>query len=164
MLSPEEVWLVLTIHVLGAILWVGGTISLAVVIWGVRRSFPNDPETVQRLAAQIGRAFAWVMWPALAVTVLTGLANLSWYAPPSQNWTGTPGAEWVDIATALVALMAVAAGLHTFAIGPWIRRLRERRVPPGVCRPLRVFNHLLEGVTLIASVLVVGVMVLLASI
>ncbi len=164
MLSSEEIWVVLTVHILGAIIWVGGTIGLAVVIWGLRRAFPNDPETVQRVASEVARAFAWVMWPALAVTVATGLVNLSWYVPPAVNWTGVPGGEWVQTAEGLVVLMAVVAGLHTFLLGPRIRRLRTRGTPPATYASLRGLNHALEGISLVAAVLVVATMVVLGTI
>lgn len=82
MLSSGEIWLARTLNVLGATIWVGGTILLAAVAVGVRRATPNDPDSVYRVTSEIARAMAWVMWPALFVTVATGLVNLSWYVPP----------------------------------------------------------------------------------
>lgn len=162
-MTPEWIWLLLTVHVLGAVIWVGGTISLGIVVWGLRRSFPNDPETVYRTASRIGRAFAWVMWPALAVTIGTGLANLSWYVPPSENWTGVPAADWLSLAMGLVVLMTATAGLHTFVVGPRIRTLRDRHAPPAETSRLQGLNHGLEAATLLTAVLVVALMVLLGS-
>ncbi|HUZ80323.1 MAG TPA: CopD family protein [Thermoplasmata archaeon] len=159
----EWVPLILVIHVLGAIIWVGGNISLAIAVWGIRRSFPNQPETVSRVISEVGRAFAWVMWPALAATLATGLANLSWYTPPAENWTGIPGAEWIVTSFAVAALMVISAGLHTFVVGPRIRVLRSRRTPSPQLTTLVRFNHVLEALTLMTAILIVIVMVILAS-
>ncbi len=164
MLTAEEIWLVLTLHILGAIVWVGGTISLAVVVWAVRRSFPGDAETIYRVTSEVGRGFARVMWPALALAIVTGLVNLSWYVPPTPNWTGLPGPFWVNLSAGLVTLMAVTAGLHTFVVGPRIRRLRARATAPSQRSGWSGLNHALEGTTLVAALLVVGAMVVLGTI
>lgn len=164
MFTSEEIWLVLTLHVLGATIWVGGTILLAAVVAGVRQAFPSDPDSVYRVTSQIGRAFAWVMWPALFVTVVTGLANLSWYVPPPRNWTGVPGGDWLALGEGLVALMALSAGLHTFVVGPRIRQLRVKRVPVAEWAVLRVYNRALEAISLVTAILVIAVMVVLGSI
>lgn len=164
MTTAEWDWIVLTVHVLGAIVWVGGTISLGIVVWGLRRTFPNDPGMVRRIASRIGRTFAWVMWPALGVTIATGLANLSWYVPPVENWTGIPGSVWLSLAVGLVVLMTVAAGLHTFVVGPRVRRLRDRPAPAAEVAPWVGLERGLEAGTLLSAIAVIVVMVLLGSI
>ncbi len=160
----EWVPLILAIHVFGAIVWVGGNISLGVAVWAIRRSFPNQPETASRVTSEVGRAFAWVMWPALVATLATGLANLSWYTPPVKNWTGIPGAEWIVTSFAVAALMVVAAGLHTFVVGPRIRALRSERAPLPRLTILVRLNHVLEALTLLTAIFIVIVMVILGSI
>jgi uncharacterized membrane protein len=95
MTTPEWVWLGVPIHVVEAVIWVSGTSSIGIVVWNLRRTFPSDPETVYRAASSIGRAFGRVMWPALAVAIVSGLPNLSWYVPAGENWTEVPDAAWL---------------------------------------------------------------------
>ena len=73
--------LVRATHLIAAAVWVGGMITLAVLVVGLRRS-GAPRETLQAAA----RAFAHLSWTAMAVSVLTGLAQIellhvSWAYP-----------------------------------------------------------------------------------
>ncbi|MEO8517557.1 MAG: hypothetical protein ABI438_00140 [Dermatophilaceae bacterium] len=99
----------LTLHVLGATIWVGGQIVLAALVGPLRRVAPNA-------VAPAARVFAWVGWPAFAVLVLTGI------------WMLTGGDEMSDalqttlmIKLTLVALSGLGAALHTFAKSPVLK-------------------------------------------
>jgi putative copper export protein len=59
----------LFLHVLGASVWVGGQLTLAGLVPGLRRASPEAP----RFAA---RRFDLVAWPAYALLWLTGMWNL----------------------------------------------------------------------------------------
>ena len=154
---------VLAIHVLGAIIWVGGNLSLGVAVWALRRTLRDQPETLARVTSEVGRSFAWVMWPALAATLATGMANLSWYLPAGEDWTASPAAPWLLLSVALAVLMVVAAGLHTFFVGPGVRRLRERGASSTQVDAQIRINRGLEGVTIVTAVLIVLVMVILTT-
>ena len=99
----------LTLHVLGATIWVGGQIVLAALVGPLRRVAPHA-------VAPAARVFAWVGWPAFAVLVLTGI------------WMLTGGEEMSDalqttlmIKLTLVALSGLGAALHTFAKSPVLK-------------------------------------------
>jgi uncharacterized membrane protein len=59
------------VHVLAAILWVGGTVFLAAVAAPALRTLP--PQERGALMARIGRRFRVMGWTALALLVATGL-------------------------------------------------------------------------------------------
>ena len=70
--------IVFYLHLLAATVWVGGLITLAVTISGVRRV--TDDRSV---IGVIARRFGVLSWTAMAVLVLTGLIQTS-----SYGWSG----------------------------------------------------------------------------
>jgi putative copper export protein len=69
-ISPDLETIRLFLHLLAATIWVGGQLTLAVLVPALRRRFPEAP----RAAAQ---AFNRVAWPAFAVLVATGIWNVA---------------------------------------------------------------------------------------
>lgn len=113
----------LTVHVLAALLWLGGMFFLAVVGAPVlRRTEP--PELRARLFRDLGVAFRRVGWPAIAVLVVTGFGNLH-FRGALRYEVLTAGAFWGSaFGTALawklgsVTAMIVTSALHDFWLGP----------------------------------------------
>ena len=66
------------LHLLGATVWVGGLITLAVTMSAVQKVTED-----RRVIGAIARRFAAVSWIALAVLVVTGLIQAADY-----GWTG----------------------------------------------------------------------------
>jgi putative copper export protein len=60
----------LFIHVLAATVWVGGQLTLAGLVPGLRALSPDAPRAV-------ARRFNRIAWPAFAVLVVTGIWNVS---------------------------------------------------------------------------------------
>jgi putative copper export protein len=95
----------LFLHVLAATVWVGGQLTLAGLVPGLRTLGPDAPRAV-------ARRFNRIAWPAFGVLFLTGLWNLvetNVGAQPSQ-WIATLFAKLV-----IVALSGTSAALHTRA-------------------------------------------------
>ncbi len=69
MLSPTLDTVRLYVHVLAASVWVGGQLTLAGLVPGLRQLHPDAPRT-------IARRFSRFAWPAFAVLVASGLWNL----------------------------------------------------------------------------------------
>jgi putative copper export protein len=95
----------LFLHVLAATVWVGGQLTLAGLVPGLRALAPDAPRTV-------ARRFNRIAWPAFAVLVVTGLWNLA------ETRAGDRSPEWIATLFAklvVVALSGIAAALHTRA-------------------------------------------------
>jgi putative copper export protein len=101
----------LTLHVLGATIWVGGQIVLAALVGPLRRVAPDA-------VAPAARVFAWVGWPAFAVLVLTGVWMLVGGDAKSDAFQTT-----LMIKLTLVALSGLGAALHTFAKSPVLKSI-----------------------------------------
>lgn len=140
--------LVLAVHLVGASVWVGGSLLLGVVAAAIGAS--RDPARAA-LVAEVGRRLARVMWPALAIAVLTGFYNLTWFLPPGATLASQPvlAAKFVT-----VGVVIAAAGLHTFVLGPRLRRRRERGEAEPTLAGLRRASVASAIVATAASVLV----------
>lgn len=102
MLTPAVDSIRLFLHVLAATVWVGGQLTLAGLVPGLRALGPDVPATV-------ARRFARVAWPAYAVLIVTGIWNVV-AVHPSQQSGPWRAALWVKLA--VVALSGVSAWLH----------------------------------------------------
>jgi putative copper export protein len=95
----------LFLHVLAATVWVGGQLTLAGLVPGLRALGPDAPRTV-------ARRFNRIAWPAFAVLFVTGVWNLT------ATHVGDRSAEWIATLMAklvVVALSGISAALHTRA-------------------------------------------------
>jgi putative copper export protein len=89
------------LHLIAAAIWLGGMITLAVLVGALRRAGVDRP-VIQAAA----RAFARVSWPALAVAIATGLAQVHMLRLP-WSYRALEFKLGLVAATALVALVHV---------------------------------------------------------
>lgn len=113
-----SVWL----HILAAMIWLGGMIFLVLVLVPVTRR-PEYRGLAGSLIHWTGVRFRWVGWICLALLVLSGLLNLAargvtW----ADAWSGqlwqTSFGRALGIKLILVAVILILSALHDFAIGP----------------------------------------------
>ncbi len=91
----------LFLHVLAATVWVGGQLTLAGLVPGLRAISPDAPRTV-------ARRFNQIAWPAFAVLVLTGVWNIT---ATHATFHGTYGVTLM-VKLAVVAASGLSALLH----------------------------------------------------
>jgi putative copper export protein len=97
----------LFVHVLAATVWVGGQITVAGLVPGLRALSPDAPRSV-------GRRFAQLAWPAYAVLVVTGIWNILAVGAP---WSGAYGTTLM-VKIAVVAVSGLAAWAHGVSTTP----------------------------------------------
>jgi len=141
----------LGVHLVGASIWVGGSVALGVVasVLG-RNARPGAADDLARIARRLGQ----VMWPALLVAIVTGAYNLTWAFPSGIDPASTAG-RWLTVKFALVGIVLVAGGLHSFALAPRLRSARESGRREEDVRRLVRWNRDLGVLTTVASVSVV---------
>jgi len=101
MLRPTLDTLRLFLHVLAATVWVGGQLTLAGLVPGLRNLSADAPRTV-------ARRFAQLAWPAYVVLLITGVWNILEVKP---SWSGAYGVT-LFVKLLVVALAGVAAFAH----------------------------------------------------
>lgn len=92
-------------HVLAATVWVGGQLTLAGLVPGLREVSPDAPRAV-------ARRFNRIAWPAYGVLVATGIWNVVDIEP---SWDSDYG-RTVMLKIAVVAASGVSALAHTRAV------------------------------------------------
>jgi putative copper export protein len=121
-----------TLHVLAAMLWLGGMFFLGIVgAPALRRIEP--PELRQRLFYTLGIRFRTTGWWAIAVLLVSGVVNLhlrGWLAWDgvlgSRAFWATPTGHALGWKLAMVVIMLVVSAVHDFVLGP-----RSGRAIPG---------------------------------
>jgi copper resistance protein D len=122
-----------TVHLLAAIVWVGGTVALVfVAIPPVQRL---EGAARGQLLREFGRRWRPIGWSALGVAVVTGAllaarAHAFDSAPHDFDWV-------LAVKGALVGLLVAGAYLHDFVLGPGLAR-QMREGEPQSLRPLLV--------------------------
>jgi len=101
--------ILLYLHILGAAVWVGGLITVALLVPAVR-STTEDRVVVRAVA----RRFGVVSWVALAVQVTTGTLMIL-----DRAWTTT-----LSVKIGLVLLSAMLAGWHSLVARDQSPRVR----------------------------------------
>ena len=112
-----------TVHLLAALLWLGGMFFLAAVGAPVLRTL-EPAELRVRLFQALGERFRTVGWIAISVLVVTGVINLHFrrLLEPAL-WTdpafwGTPLGTALAWKLAAVAVMVLISAVHDFVSGP----------------------------------------------
>jgi uncharacterized membrane protein len=119
------------VHLLAAIVWVGGTVALVfVAVPPVQRL---EGEARARTLRAFGERWRPIGWSALGVAILTGAI----IAGREHAFDRTPTRFDVTLAVkgALVGLLVVGAYLHDFVLGPGLAR-QIRAGEPQSLRPL----------------------------
>lgn len=105
MLSPTFATIRLFLHVLAATVWVGGQLTLAGLVPGLRALSPDAPKA-------LARRFNRIAWPAFGVLVLTGMWNI---AAIDISGTSTEYQVTIFVHVALAALAGFSAAAHAGA-------------------------------------------------
>jgi len=130
------------IHILAAMTWVGGLIYTAAVV--VPLAVRREPAERQRVLRAFGGRFRWIGWGAVAISIMTGVGNLTLRYSPikiSQLFNGQafePGrvdeftAIWLPWKLALVALMIALMAFHDITSMRAARKYSgDRQAAPG---------------------------------
>ena len=161
------------VHLASAIIWVGGSLFLALVLIPVLRRFapapgesPETPTLPPDLLGTIARRFRLISWVCIILLVATGLFIL-----PTRYGIGfaeffSLGGHFVanlQIKVGLVAIVIWLSVIHDFVIGPLTSRLlnemRAGATPPGYLPLLRRCVIWIARINVLLMILIVIVAV-----
>ncbi len=119
---PALYYASVTVHIVAAMLWLGGMLFLAVVAAPELRRV--DAELRRLLYQRLGERFRTVGWVCIALLLATGVLNLHYRGFLATGVLGNP-AFWntafgraLALKLSMVGLMVVASALHDFWLGP----------------------------------------------
>lgn len=122
-------YLSVTLHVLAALLWLGGMFFLGAVGAPVLRRV-EPPALRAELFSRLGEQFRLVGWSAIAVLLVTGFVNLHYRGMLRAELWGSAAFWGTGIGKALawklvtVTIMISISAVHDFVHGPASVRLR----------------------------------------
>jgi uncharacterized membrane protein len=121
--------ILVVVHVLAAMIWLGGSVAFVAVIVPASKKFST--ETRRKMVRLAGEKFRTVGWLAIATLYVTGIAMLvSWGVTWDQIFSGgfleIPRYRLVAEKFSLVVLMTFVSFLHDWVYGP-----RAARMSPG---------------------------------
>jgi len=131
-------YLNVTIHVLAALLWLGGMLFLAAVGAPVLRKV-ESPQERAALFGALGRQFRTVGWICIAVLLVTGVGNLQfrgvlhWSTLSQASFWSSRYGHALAAKLICVALMLLLQSVHDFRHGP-----RASQLTPGSAQALRM--------------------------
>ena len=146
-----------TIHLLAALLWLGGMFFLGAVGAPVLRSV-EPPELRKQLFHELGLRFRTVGWIAIGVLLVTGTLNLYFRgvliggALADPNFWRSPFGRALGFKLACVTTMLALSAWHDFSIGP---RAGEAPAGSAEARKLRTGAMWIARVNVLAGLLLV---------
>lgn len=150
--------LVLWLHLFSAVLFVGGSFFMWLVVVPASRLITNDESERTQIVGKIAKAFGRMTNPTLAILILTGLYNATWYVPSLSMLLAYPGTILLMKAVLVVVLLALIY-VHNVHFGKKIVELAKDRKFSEL-RELRKKSRAVSAanLTLMIAILVLAVM------
>ncbi len=120
------------VHLLSAVVWVGGMLFLALVAIPVLRGLPDQPRA--ELVARMGERFRPVAWACIGLLVLTGILNLAyrgvtWESVVTGQLWQNPFGRVLAWKLGFVAAAILLSAVHDFYLGPASTQLLRQQNP-----------------------------------
>ncbi len=112
--------LVLGIHLFSAVLFVGGSFFIYLVLEPVSRATIANESERTALIGKVARRFGRFVTPLLLVLIATGIYNASWYLPPGWDVLATPEGQLLAAKSVAVLALVVLVYVHGRYFGPKI--------------------------------------------
>ncbi len=151
--------LVLWVHLFTAVLFVGGSFFMWLVVVPASHRFAKDESERTQIVGKIAKGFGRFVTPALAVLVVTGVYNASWYLPaPGALVDSQMGLLLLLKAILVVVLIALIYVANVYFGKRIVALARENRLEE--LRELRKRSRLVSfaNLSLMLAILVLAVL------
>lgn len=154
------------IHIIAAVVWIGGNLVLAmVVVPYFRQNLP--PVQRIKLLTQIGKRFEPIVWGCVGILFFTGLINIFNaidFSTSAESAILTSFMRTLFIKLMLFVVLVILTTLHSFVFGPKLAKAIETldesldELPPEI-QPIR------KQMSIVSSLMgVVSILILLAAV
>ncbi len=151
---------VLGVHLFSAVLFVGGSFFMWLVLEPVSHRVTTDEAARTLLVGRIARRFGQLTTPLLVVLIVTGLYNATWYLPSLASPLSTLGGQILVVKAVAVAVLVALVYTHGLYFGRRIGRLaREGKVD--ALRQIRRKSRLVAYANLGLMLAILGLAVVL---
>ncbi len=165
----DFIWLIIRwIHVIAAVIWVGGNLTLAMVIVPY---FRQNLPPVQRIniLTQIGKRFEPIVWGCVVVLLFTGIANIFQsvdFSSAGESAVISTFMRTLFIKLVLFIALVILTALHSFVYGPKLATAIESLDEtldelPDEIKPIRKKMSIVSSLMGVISILILLVAVAL---
>lgn len=120
---------VLWIHLFSAVLFVGGSFFMWLVVMPASHLITDDESQRTQIVGKIAKQFGRMTNMTLVVLILTGIYNSTWYVQSFGVLFDTYAGELLVTKTIIVAVLLVLIYMHNVYFGRKIMKLaKERRL------------------------------------
>ncbi|MBI2847316.1 MAG: DUF4149 domain-containing protein [Chloroflexi bacterium] len=157
-------FLLVWLHILAAVAWIGGMVFLTVVLVPVLRR-PEFQSVVASLFHRTGVRLRWAGWIALILLAISGLFNLvyrvGWSGIVNVQFWQTPFGTAFGIKLIPVAIILFLSIVHDFVIGPRSTALWMSKPFSPEALTMRRVTSWIGRVTLLLALVVVALAVVM---
>ena len=159
-MSPLLSITILWLHLFSAVLFVGGSFFMWLVVVPASRLMAKDESERTQLVGKIAKQFGRMTNAILVVLVLTGIYNATWYLPSVGSLFDTYTGGILLVKVILVTVLLVLIYLHNAYFGKKIVRLASERKYDEL-KALRRTSRLVSTANLILMLLILLLAVML---
>ena len=153
MLPPLLDAVVLWIHLLSAVLFVGGSLFIWLVVLPASKLIAEDESERMQIIEKIARRFGRITNITLVVLVLSGVYNASWYLPSTGALFDTYLGNLLLVKIVLVTVLVALIYLHGLYFGRKIVRLaRERKLEE--LKKVRKQSRIVSAINLVLMMMI----------
>ena len=151
--------IIMGIHLLGAVIWIGGMFIGVLIRQGLAKAWANDHRSYEISAGEIDKFPGRVIWAGFAAAVLTGIYNLTWYVPGGLGGllSFLPYAPWLLAKLVLVGVLIVCNVIYVVYVRPAYQHGVHKSWSPEQLRGLLRLNNWLTFICIAASFAIVFV-------
>ena len=144
---------ILWIHLFSAIIFIGGSFFIWLVLWPASFDFNIDEKERTRVIGKVAKRFAWFTHITLIVLIITGIYNVTWYLPNLSDLFTTPSGELLFIKSLTVLAMIVIMYGNNIYHGKKIVKLASEGKLDEV-KKIRKMTHKISALTLALMILI----------
>lgn len=149
-------FVVLWIHIFFAIIFVGGSFFIWVVVWPASFDLSDDPKERTRIVGKIAKRFAYFTHVSVAILIVTGIYNATWYLNDNvDELFTTTGGKILLAKIILVGIALLIIYTNNLYHGKRIMQLSRDGKLDAVKRMRRV-THLFSFISLALLLIIVG--------
>ncbi|MDA8142654.1 MAG: CopD family protein [Thermoplasmatales archaeon] len=140
--------LILWIHIFAAIIFVGGSFFIWLVVWPVSYTLTDDEKERTRIVGKIAKRFAYFTHSSLLILIITGIYNTTWYLRGDiSTLTLTTGGRILLVKSILVIVVIAIIYSNNLYHGKLITRLVSEGKLEKVVK-IRKRTHMLSFISL----------------
>lgn len=151
------------LHVIAAVVWIGGNLTMAMVIVPYFRRSVSPVERI-KILTQIGKGFEPIVWGCVLVLIFSGIYNIFGSIDLGASETLRPFMRTLSVKLILVLILIILTAIHSFIMGPRIAQAVETLEPDAEQLPQEI-DKMRSQMAIVSSLIgVVSLLVLLAAV